>query len=218
MITTLIKEPIQKAIGEQRVSLYCPSWEAYQNIARALGDRAVRLTFDRNVLEIAMPLELHEFAARLIERFIIVLATEMNLSFKTMGSTTLNREDLGRGAEPDNAYYIQNQPLVKGRDIDLAIDPPPDLVVEVDITHTDIKKLELYAALGVPEFWRYDGQVWRIYSLQNLVYLELECSPTFPNVPKLWLYEFLIAAREDEIGAARELLQRVRSLGCELLP
>lgn len=97
---------------------------------------------------------------RLIERFIIVLATELDLPLKTMGSTTLGVEALIKGAEPDNAYYIQNQPVVKGRDVDLSQDPPPDLVVEVDITHTDIKKLELYAALGVPEFWRYDGQFW----------------------------------------------------------
>jgi Uma2 family endonuclease len=210
MATTLIKEPIQKAIGEQRLAFHNVNWQTYQDIAKALGDRSARLTFDQNILEIVMPLELHEFSARLIERFLIILTLELGIPFKTMGSTTLNREDLARGAEPDNAYYIQNQPLVKGRDIDLAIDPPPDLVVEVDITHTDIKKLELYTALGVPEFWRYDGQVWLIYSLQNSVYLELDYSPTFPNIPKLWLYEFLLAAREDEIAAARELQQRVR--------
>ncbi len=52
--------------------------------------------------------------------------------------TTLDREDLDRGAEPDNAYYIQNQPRVAGRTVNLQQYPPPDLVVEVDITHTDI--------------------------------------------------------------------------------
>jgi Uma2 family endonuclease len=212
MITTLIKEPVQAAIGEKRVTLNCDSWAEYQRIAQVLGDRPVRLTFDGNRLEIVMPLELHEFAVRLIERFIIILVTELDLPLKTMGSTTLGIEDLIKGAEPDNAYYIQNQPAVKGRDVDLSQDPPPDLVVEVDITHTDIKKLELYAALGVPEFWRYDGQIWRIYSLQNGVYTELENSPTFPDVPKLWLYEFLVAAREDELAAMRELQRRVKAI------
>ena len=70
------------------------------------------------------------------------------MDMKTMGSTTLDQETLDRSAEPDDAYYIQNQPLVSGRDVDLAKDPPPDLVVEVDITHTDIDKLRLYAAMG----------------------------------------------------------------------
>jgi len=212
MITTLIKEPVQAAIGEKRVTLSCDSWAEYQQIALALGDRPVRITFDGSRLEIVMPLELHEFAVRLIERFILVLTVQLDLPLKTMGSTTLGLEHLIKGAEPDNAYYIQNQHLVKGRDVDLSQDPPPDLVVEVDITHTDIKKLELYASLGVPEFWRYDGRVWRIYALENGVYREMESSPTFPNVPKLWLYEFLAVAREDELMAMRELQRRVRAI------
>ncbi|MEL7332880.1 MAG: Uma2 family endonuclease, partial [Cyanobacteria bacterium J06560_2] len=88
---------------------------------------------------------------------------EMGLKLKSMGSTTLDREDLDRGAEPDKAYYIQNQSLVAGRTVNLQADPPPDLVVEVDMTHTDIDKNRLYAAMGVPEFWRFDGHNLRIY-------------------------------------------------------
>jgi len=212
MTTTLLKRPIQAPIGEKRITLNCHSWDEYQKILQALGDRPVRITFDGNRVEIVMPLELHEFARAMFEHFVRILVMELGLNIKTMGSTTLNRQDLRRGAEPDNAYYIQNQPLVRGRDVDLSQDPPPDLVVEVDITHTDINKLELYAALGVPEFWRYDGQVWRIYALENGVYKELENSPTFPDVPKMWLYEFLVSAREDELSAMRELQKRVRTL------
>ena len=107
-----------------------------------------------------MPLEEHEFSGRLIELFVRILVVELGLKIKTMGSTTLDRSDLDRGAEPDSAYYIQNQSRVAGRKVDLATDPPPDLVVEVDITHTDINKPALYAAMGVPEFWRYDGREW----------------------------------------------------------
>lgn len=88
--------------------------------------------------------------------------------------------------------------------------PPPDLVVEVDITHTDIAKNQFYAALGVPEFWRFNGKVWRIYQLKSGVYMEVDRSPTFPDVPKEWLYDFLATAKEDEIGAMRELRERWR--------
>ncbi|NJK35759.1 MAG: Uma2 family endonuclease [Oscillatoriales cyanobacterium SM2_2_1] len=213
MMKSLISEPIQNAIAEKRMAFHNVTWQTYQELTRLLGDRPVRISFDGDTLEMVMPLEFHEFAARLIERFLIVLTLELEMPFKTMGSTTLNREDLARGAEPDNAYYIQNQPLVKGRNIDLSSDPPPDLVVEVDITHTDLKKLELYAALGVPEFWRYDGRAWRIYGLAGDCYQELECSPTFPKVPKSWLYEFLLIAREDEITATKELQKKARTLG-----
>ncbi|WP_421654394.1 hypothetical protein [Leptothermofonsia sp. ETS-13] len=65
-------------------------------------------------MEITIPLKDHEFAARLIERLIYFLVVEMGLRIKTMGSTTLEREDLDRNPEPDNAYYIQNQSIVTG--------------------------------------------------------------------------------------------------------
>jgi len=176
-------------------------------------DRNTRLTYADGVLELTKTLEIHEFSAWLIGRFIYILASELGLDLKTMGSTTLDRESLDRSGEPDAAYYIQNQPLVAGRDVDLESDPPPDLVVEVDITHTDIDKLQLYAAMGVPEFWRYNGEVWRIYQRQGSDYKEVDSSPTFPAVPKDKLYEFLATARISEMNADRELREWVRSLG-----
>lgn len=79
----------------------------------------------------------------------------------TLGTTTLNRPDIEKGAEPDNCFYIQNQPQVAGKKIDLIQGPPPDLIVEVDITQTDINKLSLYASMGSLEFWRYDGRIFK---------------------------------------------------------
>ncbi|MFZ4727978.1 MAG: Uma2 family endonuclease [Pseudanabaena sp.] len=188
--------------GENRVALKGISWLSYQQILNALPDsRAARLTYDCGILEITMPLIKHEFSLRLIERFIVILVMEMGMKLKTMGSTTMDREDLQRGAEPDCAYYIQNQPKVAGKAVDLSQDPPPDLVVEVDITHTDIDKNKLYASLGVPEFWRYNGQELKIYTLQEATYVECDRSPTFPWVQKEYLYNFLEEAQQDEIAA-----------------
>ncbi|MBF1999289.1 MAG: Uma2 family endonuclease [Synechococcales cyanobacterium M58_A2018_015] len=193
-------------IGEKRVTLRGLNWCAYQQILHALPQsRSARLTYDRGVLEITMPLEDHEFALRLIELFIRVLVYEMGMKIKTMGSTTIVREDLNRGSEPDCAYYIQNQPKVAGRKINFATDPPPDLVVEIDISRSDIDKNRLYAAMGVPEFWRYNGQEWRIFQLQDTEYQECDRSPTFPWVEKEYLYKFLNQAQQDEIAAEREL-------------
>jgi Uma2 family endonuclease len=193
-------------VGEQRVVLRGLSWDAYLDILNALPQsRGARLTYDDGVLEITVPLEDHEFAGRLIECFIRTLVELMGLRIKTMGSTTMNYPHFKKGAEPDNAYYIQNQPRVKGRNVDFSQDPPPDLVVEVDITHTDIAKNKFYASLGVPEFWRFNGKIWRIYQLQEGVYVEVEDSPTFPQVPKERLYEFLEQAKEDEIEAIQAL-------------
>jgi Uma2 family endonuclease len=159
------------------------------------------LTYDRGTLEITMPSQPHEFAAEMIGLFIRILVVEMGLTLMSLRSTPLDRADLERGAEPDNGYYIQNQPRVAGRKVNLATDPPPDLVVEVDISHTDIDKPALYAALGVPEFWRFNGQVWQIYQLQAGTYVECDRSPTFPQVSKEDLYQFLLACQQDEVAA-----------------
>lgn len=203
----------QFSIGEQRVVIQNLSWDRYLQILSALPEsRSSRLTYDDGTLEITMPLEAHEFFGRLIERFILTLVELLGMRVKTMGSTTMNYPNLRKGAEPDNAYYIQNQPLVKGRSINFAEDPPPDLVVEIDITHTDIAKNQFYASIGVLEFWRFNGKVWRIYQLQSGVYIEVETSPTFPQVPKAQLYTFLEQAQEDEIEAVRSLRSWFQSL------
>ena len=210
-----VPEPVSilEPVGEKRSVLRGLSWEAYVQLMDELPQsRGSRLTYDNGILEITVPLEMHEFSGRLIERFITTLVELMELRIKTMGSTTMKYPKLRKGAEPDNAYYIQNQPLVKGRDVDFSQDPPPDLVVEIDITHTDIEKNAFYSSLGVPEFWRFDGKVWRIYQLCDRVYVEVEASPTFPKVPKERLYAFLKEAREDEIEAVISLRSWWRSV------
>jgi Uma2 family endonuclease len=220
-VAPLVSQPIAQPIGEKRLLFHSLTWQRYQTLretlcrdrgASPLENRNIRFTYLQGKLEVTMPLEIHEFSARLIEKFIWILVVELGMKVKTMGSTTLDRAALERSAEPDNAYYIQNQSLVAGRDVDLDRDPPPDLIVEVDITHTDIDKLALYAAMRVPEFWRYNGEVWRIYALQNGEYQEIEVSPTFPQVPKIKLYEFLATARQDEVEAELALRQWARSL------
>lgn len=207
MVITASQPDVDTQIyGEKRVTLHSLNWDAYQQILHALNEgRSTRLTYDRGTLEITMPSEAHEFAAELIGLFIRILVGEMGLELKSMRSTTLQRPDLDRSPEPDNAYYIQSHHKVAAKTIDLTQDPPPDLVVEIDITHTDIDKLQLYANLGVPEFWRYNGQIWRIYQLHDGSYQELEISPTFPFVSKQKLYDFLTEAQRSEIKAEQAL-------------
>jgi len=213
-VAPIISQPVPQPVGEKRFLFRSLDWQRYQMLRETLSrDRNIRFIYMHGTLEVTMPLEIHEFSARLIEKFIWILVVELGMKVKTMGSTTLDKEELDKSAEPDDAYYIQNQPLVAGRDVDLELDPPPDLVVEVDITHTDINKLQLYAALGIPEFWRYNGEVWRIYSLHDGEYQEVEVSPTFSLVPKVKLYEFLATARQDEVEAELALREWLRSFG-----
>jgi Uma2 family endonuclease len=137
------------------------------------------------------PLEEHESAHDRLGILIHILTEELNLNIKSMGSTTLKIPILKVGAEPDKCYYIQNEPAVRGKKVDLSTDPPPDLIIEVDITHTDINKNQLYQEMRVPEFWRYNGKKLTIYVLDRNLYQESETSPTFPLLTKSIVYEFL---------------------------
>lgn len=203
---------VQVATGEKRVTLHNVSWEAYEKILEALGTkRSAQLSYYKGTLEIMSPLEEHESASSRIDQFINVLTEEAGADLKSMQSTTLNKPGLRVGSEPDQCYYIANEFKVRGKTVDLKTDPPPDLIVEVDITHTDIDKNALYAEMGVPEFWRYNGEVLAIYQLQAGQYQEVEVSPTFPAVPKEKLYEFLKeCAEQGETQAKRNLRVWVR--------
>jgi Uma2 family endonuclease len=191
-----------KPTGEKRMAFQALDWSAFQQIRQLLTERTrARFNYGDGVLEITMPLEGHERIARLVELFIRILVVEMGLKVKSMGSTTLDREDLLKSAEPDNGYYIQNYALVADHEVDLNVDPAPDLVVEVDITHTDINKNALYASLGVPEFWRLNGKNWQILVLTDEGYIEQDHSPTFPMIQKADLYRFLETGLRDEVAA-----------------
>ena len=210
MVSTTPQQPITALKGEQRVVIHHVTWEGYLQILAALPEtRSTRLIYDNGTLEMTMPGADHEWFGRMIGRFIWILVEElsdaMGWDIKTMGSTTMNYPTFKKGAEPDEAFYIQNQPTVANKTVDFAADPPPDILLEVDITNTDIDKNRFYAALGVPEFWRFDGQTLRIYQLQHQEYVEAQTSPTFPMIPTSRLYDFLEQCRTSEVQAAKTL-------------
>ena len=157
-------------IPEQRTVLNQVSWQTFINLLNDLGDnRVIRLYYDQGVLEIMTPLGEHENNNRFIECLIGVIADELNLNLKRFGSLTLKREELLKGAEPDSCYYLNNEPLVRHKqNIDLASDPPPDLVLEIDITSSSLDKQAIYAAFAIPELWRYNGQKLEVFILDKI--------------------------------------------------
>ena len=177
----------------QRVILKNISWQTFETILTEMGeDRVSRLAYDHGTLEIMTPLLPHEHNNRLIHNLIVALAEELNLNLKSVGSLTCKRPDRMRGVEPDSGFYIQNEPLVRNnKEIDLATDPPPDLVVEVDFTSSSLDRLPIYADIGVPELWRYDEPVIQIYQLLEGQYIPCTLSPTFANLPLTEIPRFL---------------------------
>jgi Uma2 family endonuclease len=171
-------------IAEQRVILSNISWQTFEQLLKELGDnRASRLAYDEGILEIMTPLGRHENNNRFIDDLIRAIADELDLNLKKFGSLTLKRSKKQKGAEPDSCYYLQNEALVRSKqEIDLDNDPPPDLVLEIDITSGSLDKRPIYAAIGVPEFWRYDGNKLQVFVLQQSTgeYQSVSQSPTFP--------------------------------------
>ena len=178
MVTTAIP-------GETRVLLENITWQTFKTMLAEMGsERANKISYRQGNIEVMTPLKPHENSNRLIEVFVGVLCEELGLEVNRVGSLTLTRDDLEYGAEPDSSYYIQNELLVREKEnIDLAFDPPPDLVLEVEYSRPKIDKFKLYAAMGIPEFWRYNGTTLRVYILANGQYSETQTSPTFAVIP-----------------------------------
>ncbi len=157
---------------ETRTLLMGVRWETYQALALDLAENSSRrLTYDRGILEIMTPLPEHEVNKRFLGRIVETTTEVLGLEVYSLGSTTWSREDLQRGIEPDECYYITNEELIRGKlDFDLNVDPAPDLAIEVDITSSSLDRLSIYASLGIREVWRFDGQDLLIYVLNNEVY------------------------------------------------
>lgn len=183
--------------AETRTILPNITWSTFKVMLAEIGwERNFRVAYNQGIVEIMTPLMPHENSNRIIEGLILVLCEEFGLEAKSSGSLTLTRDDLQTGGEPDSSFYIQNEALVREKEnIDLAIDPPPDIVLEVEYSKSKIDKLSLYAAMKIPEFWRYNGNNLRIYTLNSVLnennqyankytnqYAEVETSPTFPNI------------------------------------
>lgn len=176
---------------EQIVQLSGISWQTYETLLAEIGDRQIRLTYNRGNLEIMVPSPEHERFKTIMGRFVETLAEELNVRIEPLGSTTFKCPELS-GAEPDECFYIQNISAVKGKKrIDMNQDPPPDLVVEIDITSRSENSLQVYTDLGVPEVWIYNGSRLIINRLENGEYVECEISLAFPSLPILEIVRFL---------------------------
>lgn len=187
--------------------LYGVPWADYERLLaarRAAGRKAVRITYDRGAAEImtrggpargddrtdsdfggttAMTVgNRHERWKKLIARLLEAAALGFRTPLVASGNVTLSRPDLDRGLEPDECYYVRNAARVAAvRELDLRTDPPPDLVVEIEVSRTVLDRLDLHAALGVPEVWRYDGDRVRFLVRSAAgTYAEAPASLAFP--------------------------------------
>ena len=177
-MTTTIPSP------EQRIVLHNISWDLYESLLLAHRDcSAPRFTYDRGELEIMSPSMGHEQLKEKVALLVNIVAEEMGINVEGFGSTTFRRKDLERGFEPDACFYFENLSQVRGKeDFDFRTDPPPDLLIEIDIKSSSLNKLSIMADLGVPEVWHYGKNGWRILGLQGMKYVERQSSASLPGL------------------------------------
>lgn len=183
---TLAAPPTASSLkGAQHLVLDGVSWGLYEQLLQETSSQTLRITFDRGRLEAMSPRPEHEVAKKAAARLIELLAFVRGITLASFGSTTFRREDAGRGLEPDECYYIADAQRVAGMtEFDPHRDPPPEFVVEIDITRRSIDREPIYASLGVKEIWRFDGRKLRVLELSpGGAYQPRDGSKVFPFLP-----------------------------------
>ena len=190
-------------------------WDDYERLLEDLCNRPhLRVTYDGGRLEIMSPLPEHEEYASFIDALVRAVSEELHLTLETRGRATWKRRRLARGVEPDACYYAASAERIIGkRTIDLESDPPPDIVVEIDITNESLSKFPIYAALSVPEIWRYDGRVMQFYALTHDAYRVISDSQFFPGLIPAMLADALeqskTAGQTAALAAFRQRAHRL---------
>lgn len=205
-----------EALAANRLFLHSVTWQTFERLLTELGEnRGYRLAYCDGVLEIMTPLGEHEHNNRFIEALIALMADEFNLNIKRMGSLTLKKDGLKQAVEPDSCYYLANEPIIRHKqNINLNSDPPPDLVLEIDISSGSLDKLPIYAALSVPEIWRYDGNKLEIFLLDRatLVYNKSDNSLNFPRFNVKEIPRFIRQSLDaGETTTLKNFRERLRS-------
>jgi len=199
---------------EQRIVLQNVAWETYERLlADHLDSSVPRFTYDRGVLEIVSPSTEHEETNRTLATLVEVVAEELSINVRNVGSMTFRKRDIKRGFEPDSCFYIQRLAEIRGRtEIDPEVDPPPDLLIEIDVSNQSLDRFPIYAQMGVPEVWRYRRKRVSIHSLDVDVFREIDASVVLPPISSEVLTRFVEAStRLDRIDWLRSLREWVRT-------
>ena len=186
------------------------SWDEYEQLLDQLAEwPGMRVSYDHGRVEILSPTFEHENYIAFFSRMGHILSDEMDIVVEAAGTTTYQQESLLQGSEGDQSFYVKNASAIIGkRRIDLDIDPPPDVVVEVDITNESLAKFPIYAAFLVPEIWRYDGTQARVYHLVNQNYLERDASLSFSFLTAEAMTGFLEQSKTQGQTAALAAFQQ----------
>jgi Uma2 family endonuclease len=196
-------------VSAERMLVNSISWQQYLQLVDIFAESRVFMTYDDGQLELRMPLKEHERASQLLDYIAAFVAHYLNIRMDSLGSTTFRASNVEKGLEPDKCYYINNiDKVLSTRRLDLAVDPPPDLAIEVEITTSLIPRIPIYRKLGIPELWRYDGKNLTIELLKDDDYVAAKNSRAFPKLtPSLLLRWIKIGERSSYSAMLRSVEQ-----------
>lgn len=184
--TPPLSKPRPAPAAREHIVLTGVSWETYRRVRSECDRLHMKMTYDRGTLEIMPPLPAHAIVTRFIDQMITTLCDELRIALVGFRDTTWQMRALEKGLEADDWYYVQHAELADrlGAAIDIDRDPPPDLAVETDLTHSTVDKETVYAALGVPELWRWDDGNFRVRLLGSEGrYADASQSRALPMLP-----------------------------------
>lgn len=193
MESVLTLTEMARAAVNQKLILQGIGWDFYEEILKEFEDsNALHFAYDDGFLEVEVPTRKHEKPNRILTRLVETICQELGINVDDTGQTTLRKKSKAKGVEPDTGFYIQNESKIRGKmEIDLRKDPPPDLVIEVDVTSPSLDKMPIYAALSVPEVWLYKGERVEFYKLEANEYQKIENSLALPVLSSAKTNEFL---------------------------
>jgi len=195
------------ASSNDRILLQNVSWEEYETFCDLFAERPIFLTYDQGELEIRMPSLEHDSPGFLLDAILSYVTRYFGVLIVGIGSTTIRRKIKSRGLEPDRAFYVTHAQEVLGKkNLDLSIDPPPDLAIETDVTSSSIPRMPIYGALGVPEVWRYDGQSISFHQLQGEDYTETPVSAALPQLTPVLISTWLNLGQSQGIHAVYDAI------------
>jgi Uma2 family endonuclease len=213
-MTLTVQYPLQRSV------FHSVSWEEYVHTLDELFAASLHahVTFDNGEMEIMTTGDIHERQKKAVARLIETYALEAGIPITGLGEATCRREDLLKGLDPDECYYV-NTPVLPASEgsapLDLMTFAPPDLAIEIDVSNSSIPKQPIYAALGVAEIWRYADQRLRLFVLTTSgKYEERERGLAFPSLSIVQMNHFLqLALTQSSHKAALDIRDWVRAGG-----
>lgn len=186
------------------ITFHGVSWAEYEELLDQVGEASgLRISYDCGALTVMTLSSEHEKITRFFESLITVIRLRLRINVLSFGSATMRKRSKSKGNEPDACFYVHTAAVLGNRmHIDFAVDPPPDIAVEIDVHHDSLSKLTIYAGLEVPEIWRYDGVQLTIFHLEEDRYVVQEVSLAFPMLTGRLLTGFLTRLREEGESAA----------------